>query len=282
MSVSPKTCVPSLPSSAGHASISEPKPDTHQISVNSAPTIEPPDRERQATPGTKRKLDDRGLHSDELDRQRPRPPPFEDVNETQTAAHAPPSVDQTAAKTGRRRVIYREVPIFARELLRNQKPNHLNFIMRKGHERVATLEVNGKPDGIKQEGAIKQDGPIKQEPGAEMSRTRAASGPPQPAQEPPPRPQTSLLGDWEPSILGKRPYEEVSKMVADELFMLVVNNPEMGEIQSRGVQFEIEAKLGLLISKDTLSRVGLPATTECLLADNGRVQFTSSMTEVSR
>lgn len=69
--------------------------------------------------------------------------------------------------------------------------------------------------------------------------------------------------------------------MADFLFIHVINNQDMQEITSRGIQFEIEAKLGTLIDKDTNQRVDRFVTTECILDDNGRVAFKSSMTEVS-
>lgn len=65
------------------------------------------------------------------------------------------------------------------------------------------------------------------------------------------------------------------------MFLNVVRNPDIGEIVSRNVQFEIEAKVGILISKDTNERVKLPVLTECVLADTGRVAFQSNMSEVS-
>lgn len=92
--------------------------------------------------------------------------------------------------------------------------------------------------------------------------------------------RTALLGPWEESVTGAKPYEEISRKVADFLFVNVVGNPNMIEIQGLGVQFEIEAKLGTLISKDTNQRIDLPVATECLLQDTGRVTFKSSMTEV--
>ena len=92
--------------------------------------------------------------------------------------------------------------------------------------------------------------------------------------------RAALLSPWEESVTGNKPYEELSRKVADFLFVNVVSNPNMIEIQGLGVQFEIEAKLGTLISKDTNQRVELPVATECLLQDTGRVTFKSSMTEV--
>lgn len=90
----------------------------------------------------------------------------------------------------------------------------------------------------------------------------------------------ALLGPWEESVTGEKPYEELTRKVADFLYLNVVINPNMAEIQGLGVQFEIEAKLGTLISKDTNQRVSLPVASECLLQDTGRWSFKSSMTEV--
>jgi hypothetical protein len=69
--------------------------------------------------------------------------------------------------------------------------------------------------------------------------------------------------------------------VADFLFLNVINTPDMREISSRGIQFEIEAKLGTLIDRDTNQRVDRGIASECVLMDNSRVAFKSSMTEVS-
>jgi len=90
-----------------------------------------------------------------------------------------------------------------------------------------------------------------------------------------------LLGPWEPCIIGVKPYEEVSKTIADFIFINVISNPDNGEIINRGVQFEIEAKLGTLIDKDTNERVDKYVSTECVLQDTGRIAFKSSMSAVS-
>lgn len=107
------------------------------------------------------------------------------------------------------------------------------------------------------------------------------------AVRPPPVAQADFRGDgplgpWEPSIIGYRPYEEVPKRVADWLFHQVVTRPDAGELASRGVEIEIEAKLGQLIAKDTNERFRLPIESECILANTGKVSFKSSMTEVRR
>jgi polynucleotide 5'-triphosphatase len=120
--------------------------------------------------------------------------------------------------------------------------------------------------------------PVKAEPTNGHHRPGAA--------RPSPVPQVEFRGDgplgpWEPSITGFRPFEEVSKLVADWLFVQVVTRADAGELASRGVQIEIEAKLGQLIHKDTNERFYLPVQSECILADSRQITFRSSMTEVS-
>lgn len=88
-----------------------------------------------------------------------------------------------------------------------------------------------------------------------------------------------LLGPWEPSISDTTPVNDLTKVVADFFFLQVVNRNDWGELQSRGVQVEIEAKLGQLIDKETNQRYWLPVASECVLAPSNRVSFRSSMTE---
>ena len=90
-----------------------------------------------------------------------------------------------------------------------------------------------------------------------------------------------MLGPWEPSLCGFRPFEEVSKRVADWLYVMVVSNPNSVEIHSRGIQIEVEAKLGIIIDRDTNRRLEGFMDTECLLKDTQKTAFQSSMNEVS-
>ncbi|KAA8577091.1 hypothetical protein EYC84_007098 [Monilinia fructicola] len=87
------------------------------------------------------------------------------------------------------------------------------------------------------------------------------------------------LGPWEPSITGRKPQEEMTKLVADFLFMHVVNREDTRELASRGVEVEIEAKLGQLVSKETNTRLNLPIRSETILMDNQFIAFKSTMTE---
>ena len=212
----------------------------------------------------KRKLDDRDLSPSELERKEPRPPPGE-LNGTDSK-----QIDKSVspAVPRKRRIVRKEPPIWARSahILGNKLPSHPNFVLQK---RVHQPVVNGKKDSIGQS----------RHPSPEASRAQPAAQ----SQAPPP-PETgpqSILGPWEASITGVKPYEELSKTVADFLFINVINNPDLQEITSRGIQFEIEAKLGTLIDKDTNMRTERLLETESVLRDNGRTAFRSSMTEVS-
>ncbi|OLN96935.1 mRNA-capping enzyme subunit beta [Colletotrichum chlorophyti] len=247
VSVSPKTRVPSLPSSVG--GYTEPEARPHPSVSN----MVEPERERAATPA-KRKLADRDLSPQELERKEPRPPPAE-VNGGTSLSRSP--VMQ------RRRKVHPTPPIWAQtwNARENKRLKLANFELQKR----GPPSVNGKTEP-KQDSKSRHTSP-------EAARSTAP-----PVQEPPK--SESLLGPWEESILGTRPYEELSKTIADFLFQNVVLHPDSGEILGRGVQFEIEAKMGQLIDRDTNSRVERAIGTECVLHDTGRLAFKSSMTEV--
>jgi polynucleotide 5'-triphosphatase len=89
-----------------------------------------------------------------------------------------------------------------------------------------------------------------------------------------------LLGPWEYSITGNKVQQQMTKLVADFLYLNVVSRGDLGELASRGVDIEIEAKLGQLVDKETNERYRLPVQSECILMDSSRVGFRSSMTEV--
>ena len=93
--------------------------------------------------------------------------------------------------------------------------------------------------------------------------------------------EDGLLGPWEESITGQKPNEELSRVVADFLYVNVVGRKDHNELMSRGVEIEIEAKLGQLIDNQTNQRYRLPVRTETILdVRPGSTAFTSSMTEV--
>ncbi|KAH6667068.1 mRNA-capping enzyme subunit beta [Plectosphaerella plurivora] len=230
-----------------------------------------PHRERAATPA-KRKLADRDLSPRELEKTDVRPPPKQ-VNgshaslsraSTQPAqpkpAPAPPAV--------KKRTRHPSVPVWAQ--MWNQREN------RRLHKANFELQKRGPP-GVNGSTPAKVDRSSRH-PSPEATRTSIAKE--RPAEPVALKGPEDLLGPWEPCIIGVKPYEEIPKMVADFIFIHVVSNPDNGEIMSRNVQFEIEAKLGTLIDKDTNERVDKYVSTECLLQDTGRLAFKSSMTTV--
>jgi hypothetical protein len=150
-------------------------------------------------------------------------------------------------------------------------PSHANFVLQK---RIAH-HVNGKNSSMEH-----KDSSARPEQDSRHATPEGSRHQPMPSVPIESGPQ-ECLGPWEASITGVKPYEEVSRQVADFLFIHVVNNEDIGEIVSRGIQFEIEAKLGRLIYKDTNQRVSKSLASESILLDTGRTAFKSTMTEVS-
>lgn len=261
-SVSPKTRVPSLqsnPDQLSPAGEAEARPGpTVQAMVNHS--------DRGATPA-KRKLEDRDLSPKELERREPRPPPGE-INGGHVPNQSRNSQPSSSPVMPRKKRLRRsEPPIWARSTKKDDKlPNHANFVLQK----KIHSHINGKHDGSARQSRNTS-------PEATRSHQASHSQPPGSAAEPSPQ---DLLGPWEPSITGVKPYEEITKTIADFLFLNVVNNEDMQEIRSQGIQFEIEAKLGTLIDKDTNHRVDRAVNSECVIHDGGRIAFRSSMTEV--
>lgn len=218
------------------------------------------DSERAVTPA-KRKLEDRDLSPPELERKVARPPPGQ-VNGEHASQRADGPTEakvksESPAKPRKIRQRHQETPVWAQNcrILNGNLPKHDNYVLAKRSH----SHLNG---------------------GHVTPEKRRSQPPPKPAPaEPNPR---DLLGPWEASITGTKPLEEIPKQVTDFLFINVVTHDDIQEITSRNIKFEIEAKLGTLIDKDTNQRVNRDLTTECLLADSGRIAFKSSMTEVSR
>ncbi|KAH6877148.1 CYTH-like domain-containing protein [Thelonectria olida] len=258
-SVSPKTRVPSLQSNPEHL------PPAGEAEARPGPTVQAMvnHSDRGATPA-KRKLEDRDLSPRELERKEPRPPPGE-INGGHIPQQSRSSQPSSSPVMPRKKRLWRtEPPAWARSAKTNGKlPNNANFVLQK---RIHS-HINGK-----------QEGSARQSRNASPETTRSHQ--PSHSQAPPaePTPQ-DFLGPWEASITGVKPYEEITKTVADWLFINVINNEDMQEILSRGIQFEIEAKLGTLIDKDTNQRVDRLIDSECVIHDGGRIAFRSSMTE---
>ena len=223
------------------------------------------DQDRTPQAG-KRKLEDRELSPRELEHKQTRPPPGAVNGDHRGSSNA--ASGKTVPKARNR---YSQPPAWAASVrsLGKQPLKHANFVL----SRHTPAHANGRRNtssNIKKESASRNTSPE----ASARPQPAASSNPPEPGPQ-------QILGPWEASITGIKPYEEVSRKVADFLFIHVLNNPDFHEITSRRIQFEIEAKLGTLIDKDTKQRVSKQIETECVLQDNGRTAFVSSMTEVS-
>ncbi len=299
MSVSPKTRVGSLPSNAEHRPPTSEGDSTADPAAQPANTVEVKQEYPAPTPA-KRKLDDRSMSPSELEHKNSRPPPGEvngqevetpqealqeapqeapqetateeeapqeKVKEEEEESTPPPKESATPARPEPDENIVRECvsepPVWAlsARTLGKTLPQHANYVLQDGHH----SHLNGDKES---------------RGGTPEAEHEESNGQAQQAPEPP-GPQ-EFLGPWEASITGVKPYEEISRAVADFLFIHVINAQDAQEITSRGIEFEIEAKLGTLIDKDTNHRVEKLIDSECVLRDTGRVAFQSSMTEVSQ
>ncbi|KFY02016.1 hypothetical protein V490_00670 [Pseudogymnoascus sp. VKM F-3557] len=220
-----------------------------KTTVFGQPKTEVPNQDRQRTPAAdpaptptpaKRKIDDR----------------------RSSDARAPSSVpngDQSMSSKSqspqepRKRRRYNEPPIWAQSWMLYKKNKMLP---------ASSGQVNGKlPAHASPEAPLPQI--PKQEPGVSPTSTK----------------YDDILGPWEPSISDTTPVNDLTKAIADFLYLEVVNRDDWGELESRGVAVEIEAKLGQLIDKETNQRYWLPVLSECVLAPSNRISFRSSMTE---
>lgn len=256
LSVSPRTRVASLASNAGS------EPDRRSATVARSTAI---DVDSIVTPA-KRKLQNRSMSPRELEHREARPPPVE----------ANGSLDEKTSPlvaVRKKRAPRPQPPIWAQSVrvLGRKMPSHANFVLQK----LVRAHLNGKTDAAPR--ADRSSRHPSPEGGRAQPGGTGGHGRQTPAAEPNPQ---DILGPWEASITGIKPYEELSKTVADFVFIHVVNNPDLKEIASREIQFEIEAKMGTLIDKDTNCRVDRLLDSECILRDTGRVAFRSSMTEV--
>jgi hypothetical protein len=215
-------------------------------------TTNEPKAENGRTPTPKRKIDDSDV---------------DDSMSKSQAANGSQLVFVPTTSTGgstKKRVRYNEPPIWARSVTGRVKSNVLINSKRhiNGKQQMKLLSHQVKPEA---NGDRQIPSTIPKPPLQTLQVDNKGGG---------------TLGAWEPSITGIRPYEEISRLVADWLFVTVVSREDAGELASRGVEVEIEAKLGQLINKDTNDRIYLPVKSECILVDTGRVSFQSSMTEV--
>ncbi|RFU30352.1 hypothetical protein B7463_g5994, partial [Scytalidium lignicola] len=244
LSISPKTRITSLP--RGN-SVTE-QQQSEDIYMNSA----------------KRKIEDRSSVAEES-RRFESPQIKQEINGNYQMQS---TVQSSPGQPPKKRVRYTEPPIWARSVTGRPKrygpiptnPSKLNGKQMASHYTTSgptSTGVRAESNGTKQHTQLATSQSI---------RHIETSTP-------------ELLGQWEPSILGTRPTDAMTKLLADWIYLKVVSRADIGELSSRGVEVEIEAKLGQLIDSDTNQRYYIPVQSECILAETGRVRFVSSMTE---
>ena len=224
------------------------------------------DSDRSVTPA-KRKMEDRDMSPQDLERKHARTAQPE-VNGQKPLSRAATVKSESPVAPKKVRLRRPVPPRWSQsvEILKGSLPKHPNYVLQR--RRPAHLNGNRQSTSKTRPTSRSRHG------SPEAAR---AQHPVQAA--PPPEGPRDILGPWEPCLTGIKPYEEVSKLIADFLFVNVINCPDIREIESRGIQFEIEAKLGTVIDRRTNRRVELGAASECLL-ENAQT-FKSSMSEVS-
>ncbi|KAH8816567.1 putative mRNA capping nucleoside-triphosphatase [Xylogone sp. PMI_703] len=242
LSISPKTRVSGLPGE----NLNE-RHTSEDIYINSS----------------KRKTEDQNIVGEEL-RRFESPQARQGINgnhqmqsTTNSSPHQPP----------KKRIRYTEPPIWARSAIgrpRRYGPVPVNAFKANGKQLNSYHSMPGPPPAAAK---VESNGTRQHVPAAPQSTRQIEQSAPE------------LLGQWEPSILGTRPTDAMTKLLADWIYLKVVSRADIGELSSRGVEVEIEAKLGQLIDSDTNQRYHVPVQSECILAETGRVRFVSSMTE---
>ncbi|KAI8947860.1 CYTH-like domain-containing protein [Xylaria longipes] len=285
ISVSPKTRVPSLPSSTGQPASNEQQDPFHSQQrlqphppPGSVATMEP---QRDVTPA-KRKIDDRDLRPDEVENQRqPPPPPKMNGNHALPPQPQPSSTSSTSPTMSRnKRTVHNGPPAWAQAGRKRTPAASRNFSIKQ--HRPNTPSAAGPVNG-----AQRESGPTSRtehasrhtSPETARSTTQTRDEPSQVAVK-----DSLTFGGqpfpWEPSIEASKPIDVISRSVADFFVFNVLQGPNPTELRARGAQIEIEAKLGTIIDKSTNDRVELRIQAgECVIGEGARIAFRSSMTE---
>ena len=198
-----------------------------------------------------------------------------------TAAAQPAAAQPAAAQTAEplktpprprpkvKREKFSEVPVWARKVTGTKRTRIVRNKPPSGHHHLQRPVGNG---------VRKRSPATTRTPPPQVLREVPVEEPPVPAV--PTAAPTAAAAEpvWEKSITTQEPAEELTKVVADWLFMNVVQRPDPGP----GAALEVEAKLGQLVDRHSGERLRLPVQTECVLADadpSVRVAFHSTLHE---
>ncbi|KAI1840077.1 hypothetical protein JX266_013727 [Neoarthrinium moseri] len=290
VSVSPKTRIPSLTGSLSGAAPG-PRPssvagsensDLHYQQGHPAPVVaQMPAVNREGTPA-KRKLDDRDLRPDEVDGGSNRRPPPPQLNGNHTASSVSQSASPVAGR--RKKIRHAQVPVWAQSG-KGHPPNvSRNYVLKsKSHGGAASrpAQVNGhaqQPPAPTVDGAMG----IKSEHASRHASPEAARRPEDayPTIGHDNRAWKLLDGrpfPLEPVCLNA-PLDHVAKSIADWLYVNIMHSEHFHQVQSRQIQWEIEAKFGTIIDRQTNHRVHYPVNGECIMTEEANIAFRSSMT----
>ena len=222
------------------------------------PRQQPPP-ERAATP-VKRKLSD----VDSVDHPREAQRPAVDMNGAAVPQHL---VGRQQRKKRPRMYPKDQPPVWGVDFDENCHLQRHNWsIHSRGPKKKKDAGEEGHPSPPNNSG---RQGDRHTAPGAAPNGPGPSSGPPK-------RPCDASLASLEPLVIGS------SKAVADYLFVNVVNSGYAGEMRAHKIAFEIEARLGIVVDRDTQNRVRVPSSVSEVVLDPklGHWGFKSSLTEV--
>ncbi|KAI3319307.1 mRNA triphosphatase CET1 [Xylariaceae sp. AK1471] len=287
LSVSPKTRVPSLPSSTGHSASAEQDPyhSQHRLQPHPPPgSVANMELQRELTPA-KRKMDDRDLRPDEVENHRPPPPPPTKINGNH--AFLPQRSSASPTMPRKKRITHSSPPVWAQSARKRTLGASRNYSIKQhsGGASSSGASVNGthhEPGPImKTEHGIKAEHVSRHtSPEAARSITLAREEPSQAAVKDP----FTFAGQpfpWEASIEASVPIDTISRRAADFFVFYVLDGPNPDELRARGATIEIEAKLGTIIDKSTNDRIELRMVDagDCIIQEGSRIAFRSSMNE---
>jgi hypothetical protein len=249
---------------------------------------------REGTPA-KRKLEDRDLNPEELDGNNRRPPPPQ-MNGTHGAAAVPSSQPASPVVARQKRKRYARPPVWAQSGRAHQPQSSRNYTLKSkahggggSHEPQTNGDTHppqsseGKPKFQPPDSKIKPEN-IKQEHVSRHASPEATRKAEEHTHIAPENKAWKLL-DGRPfavqPISLSLPLDHLVRIVADFLFQHICLSDLAGEVKARGIQWEVEAKLGTIIDRNTNLRVNYPVNGECALTADARVAFRSSMTLVS-
>lgn len=245
----------------------------------------------------KRKMDDRDLRPDEVEGATDRRPPPPGVNGNHGGKNAMPRQSASPKMARRKKARYHATPPAWAASCRSHQPEaSRNYCLSSKSHHPTTPTAGGLVNG---NGHPNAEGSIKSEHASRHASPEAArsvgGGPAVKLEDSQPPPIVAARDDAAFQFEG-RPFplqcvnllqkqlDYTVKAVGDHLYFNVINNPNLAEIQARGIHFEIEVKFGTIIDRNSETRLSLPFPCggEVILPPDARIGFRSSMAEVGQ